>query len=155
MSRPSNRWTACCCTNGFWSCACLLTVAVAGFYLALIPVVIVWQGSAGLRPAGAAALLNLLTGLVVLGLYHYPSLRVRPLVAMLVAMGVRMIPLLVVGLAVALRLDQSSPGGLMGYGFVGYLVVFYLATLAIETFISVQIAQAHHTNRFPVQERQA
>ena len=150
MSKPSASWMACCCRNGFLSCALMLSVAIALFYLGFIPLVVWWHGASGLQPAGAAALLSLLVGLAVLAINHHPSLRQRPLVAMLAAMSVRMLPLLSVSLVVAVREDKSEY-----FGFIAYLVVFYLVTLAIETFISVQLAQAQQTTRLPTRGPQA
>ena len=145
MSQPSVSRMACCCRNGFWSCALLLTVAVALVWLGLIPLVLGWLGASGLQPAAVAALLSLVVGLAVLVVNHHPGLRERPLVAMLVAMSVRMIPLLTICLVVSLQPTKSEYAS-----FIGFLVFFYLVTLAVETLISVQLSQAHHTTRFPV-----
>jgi len=141
MSKPSSNWMDCCTPNGFLSCALLMVGAVVLLFLALTPAVLFLQGAAGLQPAAMAALVSLLVGFTVLGVSHLPSLRAKPLVSMLLATALRMIPLLAIGVAVALTRDKNEH-----FGFVCYLVLFYIATLAIETYSAVQLAQSHATS---------
>ena len=118
-------------------------------YLALIPVILWLQGGTGLQPAAIAAVVSTLAGLAVLAVSHQPGLRKRPLVAMLLATALRMIPLLTIGLVVAVTRDKSEY-----LGFIAYLVLFYVATLAVETYVSVRLVQASHTTVLPQREPQ-
>ena len=118
----------------------LLVGAVILLYLAVTPLIIWLQGVAGLQPAATAALVSLLAGVAVLAVSHQSGLRKRPLVAMLLATALRMIPLLTIGVVVALTRDKSEH-----LGFVGYLVFFYIVTLAVETYVSVQLARSSQT----------
>ncbi len=124
--------------NGLVPCALLLAGSVLLLLLALSPLAIWLHGLAGLQPLAAAALINLLAGLAVLGVTQVPALRKEPLVSMLVATALRLVPLVAISLAVVLTRDKSAH-----LDFIGYLVLFHLATLAVETYVSVQQAQLH------------
>ena len=84
--------------------------------------------------AGLVCLASGLTGLVV------TSIRIPNLHAfhnMLLAMGFRLGPPLIVCMLLALK-----GNGPEYFGFVCYLLVFYLATLSIETYLSVRVIRS-------------
>jgi len=117
-------------------CILLLLGAVTLLYLLLTPVVLWLQGVAGLRPAATAALVSMLAGVMVVAVAHQPGLRNRPLISMFLATTLRMVPLLAIGVTVAVSHDKRGH-----FDFICYLVVFYLAALAVETYASVQLVR--------------
>jgi hypothetical protein len=81
-----------------------------------------------------AALICLLSGTTALAVMQLPLSRQQPFVGLLLAMALRMLPPLVVCLLLA---QQGS--GAEYLGFVCYLILFYLLTLAAETLLSLQL----------------
>ncbi len=142
-------WASRVCAGGMFSCAVLFACAVMLLYLLLAPIALWMQGVAGLQPAAVAALISLIVGLGVLAVAHRFTARDKPLVSMLLSTAIRMIPLLVIGLVIALSEDKGPY-----LYFVGYLLWFYLATLAIETFVSIQLAQSRSASSAVTSETQ-
>ncbi len=113
---------------------CLAVVATGGVCLALAgPVSYLWSGPIGL---GAAALasgcccVGAMGALCVAPWFRGPH---RLLASVLVGMSVRM------GVALTAALIVQLGGGpLADAGFVYYLLVFYLVTLAVETVVVVR-----------------
>ncbi len=92
------------------------------------------QGREAIVEVVAAALICLFSGLTALAASQLPVARRQPLVGLLLAMALRMLPPLVVCLLLALRGNGADY-----LGFVIYLIVFYLLTLAAETFLSLRL----------------
>jgi hypothetical protein len=113
---------------GFAGRAAVLTLAVLGAWIVVAPLANWFADWPGLWASALAAGCCWLPGL--LALFVARRLAGQPLIAMLVAMGLRMALPLMVGLAVALR-----GGTLVEAGFLRYLVLFYLLTLAVETVL--------------------
>ncbi len=122
--------------SGYLACAMLLLGGTVAFCALLSPVVFWLQGPSGLFDALMAALLCLLPGLSALAVSSLPLSREQPLVGMLLAMSLRMLPALFVCLLLALRGTGSEY-----LSFVSYLILFYLLTLAAETFLSLQLTK--------------
>lgn len=155
MSKAAGLWTARVCSKGVLPCVLLLLGAVTLFYVALAPAVLWLHGIAGLRPAATAALVSMLVGVVVLAVTHQPALRKRPLVSLLLATSLRMVPLLAIVVVVALPYDERAYDERGHFDFACYMVLFYIATLAVETYASVQLAQLAQNPLPHTQEMQA
>ena len=140
MSEPSMTWLARCHDAGFRSCALLLTWVVVVFFVAMAPAAIWWQGLQALPAMAAAAVVCLLPGLAALAVTSRCRDQQRPLLAVGLGMGLRLTPPLLVCLVLAVA------GSTSGYlSFVVYLLTFYLVTLALETYIAVQmVSKADH-----------
>lgn len=130
-------------TQVHWAARSLVasvTVLVSGvaFLLFILAPLASWlQGPDGLRTSFAAAIACLLPGLSIVALAHWRALSSKPLLTLLIGTGLRMVPLLIVALVAMLSGDQA----VYKY-FAAYLVCFYLATLAIETFVSLQVVRS-------------
>jgi hypothetical protein len=81
-----------------------------------------------------AAVICLLSGLASEAFAATSWRNGSPLLAMLVGMAARMVPPLVICLALAAQGAQ----GRRHLAFVGYLLAFYFATLAFETWLAVK-----------------
>lgn len=123
--------------DGIKSCVLLLTGAILLLMLALLPFAIWLQGTPGLPPLTLAALINFLVGLTALAVIHLPALRSEPLISMLLATVLRLVPLIAISLMVVLTRGKTAH-----LDFIGYLVLFHLVTLALETYVAVQLAQS-------------
>jgi hypothetical protein len=109
-----------------------LLAAALGFSVLLCPIAFWFFRWPGVVSVLAAALLCTLTGMVAFWTSRLFVRQVGAVGGALVAMGVRMAIPLVVCLVLAVRGDADSLAG-----FVYYLLVFYLATLAVETWCSL------------------
>ena len=134
MSDSSGNWTDRCCGGSFFSCTKLFLTLVLGLSTLLLPCVMYWQGFERFLEAGAAAVLCSSSGLAALAATFWQSRQQQPLVGLLLAMAIRMIPPLVVCLLMAVQSDAGEY-----IGFVCYLLLYYLTTLAIETYISIKL----------------
>jgi len=134
VSKPSSNWTACCYPAGFFSCASLLVGGTVAFFTLIAPIVFWLQGLNGIVEALTAVLICLFSGLSALAVSLLPVSRQQPLVGLLLAMALRVLPPLVVCLLLAKR-----GSGTDSLGFIIYLIVFYLLTLAAETFLSLRL----------------
>ncbi len=115
----------------------LLLFAIIAGCMVLMPAAWWLAGTQGGIEVGSAALVCLLSGLLALAVTSMQTLRRQPLAGMLFAMAIRLLPPLVVCLALSLR-DTGAKFS----GFVCYLLLFYLISLAIETYLSVQQVQS-------------
>jgi hypothetical protein len=115
----------------------VLTVSVLAAYALLVPLAFHLGGKFLLVAAASAAALCLAgsaAGLIVIDRLHGP---VGALAGMCLAMLFRAVIPFSVGLAIHLR------GGLLAQaGLLWYLVVFYLVTLAVGTFLSLPATKA-------------
>jgi hypothetical protein len=115
----------------------LLVGAVVALLVAVSPIAIWQQGLQGVQLSAMAALLCLLPAAVGLAVSYRFIGTPYGLVAMLSAMAFRMLP----PLAVCLLLAKRGTGA--DYApFIYYLLLFYGATLAVETYLFVQLIQA-------------
>jgi hypothetical protein len=76
---------------------------------------------------------------------YYLSRVVSPLAGMMSGMAVRMI----LPLSMCVALAAMGQGGRQHLAFIGYLVAFYLATLALETWMAVKRVAGHPTSSLP------
>jgi len=107
-----------------------LTFAVA---LVLLPFALARSGSGGLLGLAAAGGICFIAGAIAELIAWTLSATVQPLGLMFVGMAVRMLP----PLSVCVYLAANS-GGREHQAFIGYLLAFYLTTLALETFLTVK-----------------
>ena len=106
------------------------------FVVALVLLPFAWgrTGSNGPLGLAAAAAICLASGWTAEGLAFALQRSVQPLGIMLLGMTVRMIP----PLAICLVLAAKGADGRQYVAFVGYLLTFYLVTLALETWLTVK-----------------
>jgi hypothetical protein len=113
--------------------------------LLLLPFAARQSGSAGTVGLAVAAGVCLLCGWTSEGLAHLVGRSGTPLVAMLTGMAVRMAPPLVICLVLA----AQGTDGRGHLAFIGYLLTFYMSTLAVETWLAVK-----RTSRIPSDSNQ-
>ncbi len=111
----------------------LLVGIVVVLGVAVLPFSLWLEGLSGSFALGAAVLICLTSGLgsLIIGSLQVP--RQYALYSLLLAMAVRIIPPLAVCLLLAFR-----GGGSEYLGFVCYLVLFYIVTLSVETYVSIR-----------------
>jgi hypothetical protein len=116
--------------------ALLLAGLVFVVALALLPFAFGRDDSGG--PAGllTAAGISLATGWIGEGVACALAHRVAPLVAMLAGMAIRVVP----PMAVCIAILASGQSGRAHLALISYLLVFYFATLALETHFAVKRA---------------
>jgi hypothetical protein len=110
-----------------------LTLALA---LVLLPFALRRTDSGGVLGLAIAAAICLVAGWISEAVAWALARRVAPLGAILLGMAIRMLP----PLAVCVYLAASRGGGRQHLAFIAYLLVFYLATLALETVLAVKRA---------------
>ncbi len=137
MSEPVAHWSISCRDGGLLRYAGLLVGAIVAFYVALLPIAAWQQGLRGLGELTAAGLVCLLPALAALGVSYRLLGTPQALGAMMLAMGLRLLPPLVVALLLAMR-----GSGADFFHFVCYLLLFYMATLTVETCLFVQLIRA-------------
>jgi hypothetical protein len=115
----------------------LLVGAVVALLVAVSPIAIWQQGLQGVQLSAVAAMLCLLPAVAGLAVSHRFIGTQHALVAMLLAMAFRLFPPLVVCLLLAMRGTGADYAP-----FVCYLLLFYTATLAVETYLFVRLIQA-------------
>ena len=130
----------------YWRCVAILAGVAGVVLLLLLPMAYWLHGLRGCCELVAAAMICFLPGLAALGIVcrSSGSASCSPpgqsseagqtsLVALLLAMAARLVPPLMVGLLVAIQ-GARSPW----IGLIAYMLVFYLVTLAVETWLSIQ-----------------
>lgn len=133
MTPTSADWIPGVAPRSLKSCALFLVVVMAIFVACCLPIAF-WVGHSGWLSLLAAASLCLFAGLAALTISYYFSLNGQGLAGMLLAMGCRLAPPLVVCLWLALNQDQTNQNS-----FVGFLIGSYLVSLAAETYLSVRM----------------
>jgi hypothetical protein len=113
--------------------AALLAACTAVIALFLLPFALGQTGSGGPGGLAAAAAVCLVCGWISEGLSNLVGRTGSPLAGMLVGMAVRMAPPLVICLILA----ANGADGRQHLAFIGYLLSFYSATLALETWLAV------------------
>jgi hypothetical protein len=108
---------------------CVLVVA-----LAILPFAAGRSGTAGLGGVGLAAAICLLAAWAAEALAWMLDQRVSPLGLMLLGMAIRMLP----PLAICVGLAAKGASGRQHMAFIVYLLAFYMVTLALETWLTVQ-----------------
>jgi len=137
VSEPVAHWSTSCRDGGLLRYVLLLIGAVAALYAALAPIALWQQGLRGLAESAAAAVVCLLPAVAALGVSYRLLGTPQALGAMMLAMGLRLMPPLVVALLLATRGTGAD-----FFPFVCYLLLFYVATLAVETCLFVQLIRA-------------
>jgi len=137
VSEPVAHWSTSCRDGSLLRCVTLLVGAIAALFLALLPIAIWQQGQRGLWESAAAGLVCLLPAVAALGVSYRLLGTPHALAAMMLAMGFRLLPPLVVCLLLAKR---SS--GAVFFHFVCYLLLFYVMTLTFETYWFVRLIRA-------------
>jgi hypothetical protein len=113
--------------------ACIFVIA-----LALSPIAIRQQGSGAPLGLIVAAMICLISGLAADWLSCFLTRNGSPLAGQLSGMMVRMF----LPLVVCLVLVAKGYSGRENLAFVCYLLIFYVATLALETWLAVKRAAA-------------
>jgi hypothetical protein len=126
-------------SRGFARSALALATCIVVVALLFIPFAMRQSGSAGLFGLGAAAAILLMSGLAAEGLATVFARLGTPLAALVIGMIARMTPALVICLVLALQ----GTHGRRHLAFICYLLAFYLATLALETWLAVK--RVNHT----------
>jgi hypothetical protein len=124
--------------NGLARCAVILILVMLGFLLVCLPLAI-WMGGNSVEALLAAVGVCITPGLAAVVVSHYFAATNRHLPGMLIAMGCRLLPPLVVCLWLALNREAVN-----GQIFAAFLIAAYLISLATETFLSVRSIDSHH-----------
>jgi hypothetical protein len=112
----------------------LLTACTATIGLIFVPYALGQTGLAGVIGLVTAAAICLLSGVAAEGLASITGRAGTPLLGMLTSMAARIVP----PLAICLALAAQGADGRRHLAFVSYLLVFYLATLVLETWLAVR-----------------
>jgi len=120
--------------HGFVQSALLVTAAILFVGVLLAPFAARQTDMNGMSGLVSAAAICLLAACLAEGVGCALSRAGSPLAAMLFAMTLRFIP----PLAVCFVLATSQAGGQQHFAFVCYLLIFYFATLAVETWLAVK-----------------
>jgi hypothetical protein len=107
--------------------------SVCIFTVTVLPFTIWFQGMHGVLELGAAALVCLFSGFIVLGVSLRSINTNQALQGMLLSMLFRLLPPLMMCMLLALRGSAADY-----FGFICYLLAIYMLTLAVETIISVR-----------------
>jgi len=134
---------------GFVRPAIALLTCIAVVALALVPIAIRGEGSAGLGGLAVAAAICLAAGFAAEGISNVLARLGTPLAAAMVGMGVRMLPPLVLCVGLA----ATGESGRSHLAFIVYLLAFYFATLATETWFAVKRVAAISPIVLPKQTR--
>lgn len=113
-------------------CAIILVASLTAFTLLCLPLAM-WLGGNSVASLLAATGVCITPGLAALAVSHHCASLGRHLPGMLLAMGCRLFPPLVVCLWLALNKPSSD-----GQVFAGFLILAYLVSLAVETYLSVR-----------------
>jgi len=112
-------------------------IGACGTLLALLLPIALWNGGAtGALEVIVAAAICLLPGLVALWFSTQITGTNQVLFGLLFSMGLRILPPLVICLALSLRSTGDEY-----FSFICYLLLFYMVTLALETYLSVRLVQ--------------
>ena len=115
----------------------ILLGVMVGFTLVCLPAAY-WLGGSSIRALLAAVAVCVAPGLAAVTVSHYFAAADRHLSGMLLAMGCRILPPLVVCMWLAL-----NPGAPEGRTFAAFLIAAYLTSLAAETFLTVRSIDLH------------
>jgi len=121
-------------SHGFLRSATILAACMLAVALALTPFALNQSGSGGMSGLAVAATICLLSGLAAEAVSIFLARSGTPLAAAMVGMALRMLPPLVLCVALAL----SGQNGRQHLAFVLYLLAFYLTLLVIETCLAVR-----------------
>jgi hypothetical protein len=110
--------------------------------LALVPFAATLSGTNGVQGLALAAGLCIFAAVFAESIAFVQGRNGSHLIAMLLAMAVRDIPLL----AICLALAVAGQTGEQHLGFVCYLLAFYLIALASETWLAVKRVSAFSAN---------
>lgn len=135
MNTPSEK-AHCNKTGTLQSVAWLAAVVAIGLLL-LLPVGYWQNGLHGVTEVVAAALISLFSGGLAMAAFYRYRLQ-QPLVGLLLAMAIRLIPPLVVCLVIA-----ANGMAAVYFGFVCYLLTFFMACLAVETYLAVRLVDSN------------
>lgn len=124
--------------HGFVRSAIILAACILAAALLLTPLALRQPGSGSIFGLAIAAGICLLSGLISDGLSIVVA-RTSPLGASLVGMMAR----LVMPFGVCVALLASGQNGRQHLAFIGYLLVFNMITLAVETWHAVKRTNAH------------
>jgi hypothetical protein len=127
--------------HNFVRSAILLAACIFIVALLLTPIALQQPGSGGLTGLAIAAAICLVSGLLSEAVVAFLA-STTPLAATLAGMMVRMI----LPLGVCVTLVASGQSGRQHLAFIGYLLAFYLVTLALETCLAVKRASNHSTS---------
>jgi hypothetical protein len=119
---------------GFVRSAAVLIACIVALALVLMPFAIHQVGSGGIVGLLIAAAICLLSGLAAEGIHSVLARNWSPVAAQLVGMAIRML----LPLAICLILALQGFNGRQNLAFVCYLLAFYVATLALETWLAVK-----------------
>jgi hypothetical protein len=119
--------------HGFGRSAGMLSACTLSVALLLLPFALARSGSGGLAGLVFAAAICLVSGLIA-ELIAWSIARTSPVSAALLGMMVRMFAPL--GACVALL--ATGQNGREHLPFIGYLLVFYMVTLGLETWLAVK-----------------
>jgi hypothetical protein len=133
VSEPSSTWKDRWREGRFFSCSLLLVFAVAVCGSVILPFALWLEGPQGGVEASVAAFICTFCGLLVIGVTSLKVLRKKVLVSMLVAMAIRFMPPMVVCLVLTVSGDKAE-----FFSFICYLLLFYMISLAVETYLSMQ-----------------
>lgn len=136
MTPSSSGWSTSGEPRSLVSCALLLMMVMAIFVSCCLPIAF-WVGQSAWLSLLAAAAICLVAGLAALAISYHFNLTGQNLPGMLLAMGCRLGPPLVVCLWLALNRNEANHNS-----FVGFLIASYLVSLAVETFLSVRMIES-------------
>ena len=112
-------------------------ICACGTLMALLMPIAFWDGgAAGALEVMVAAAICLLPGLVALWFSTQSFGTNQVLFSLLFSMGLRILPPLVICLALSMRSTGTEY-----FSFICYLLLFYMVTLALETYLSVRLVQ--------------
>jgi hypothetical protein len=132
VTQHSASWLSSGFENSLVSCAIILTLALSAFTLVCLPLAI-WLGGNSVMSLFAATGVCITPGLAAIGVSHYFTRMGQPLPGVLLAMGCRILPPLVVCLWLAVNKYAAQ-----GQIFAGFLIAAYLVSLGVETFLAVR-----------------
>jgi hypothetical protein len=130
---------------GFVRSALMLLACISVVALALIPIAWRGAGTGGLAGLAVAAGICLVAGLAAEAISTFLAHSGVPLAGAMVGMGVRMLPPLMLCVALA----ASGQSGRQHLPFICYLLAFYFATLVMETWLAVK--RISHASPAPTQ----
>jgi hypothetical protein len=132
-------------SQGFVRSALFVSACIFVVALLLLPFAIHQSGTGGIPWLVLAGAICMSSAIAAEAISCRLSRAGSHLTAMLLSMTVRLLPPLVVCLALAVR----GGGGRQHLLFVGYLLAFYFVTLAAETWLAVKRAQGQYVKSQP------
>jgi hypothetical protein len=120
--------------SSYLRCATWLTCAIAALLVLLMPFALWNSGAVGSLEVFVAATICLLPGLISLWFTSQAADTKQVLFSLLFSMGLRLLPPLVICLALSMRSTGAEY-----FSFICYLLLFYMVTLALETYLSVRL----------------